>query len=240
MRVVELTRAEAFRRLRPGPHPFAYGGEPLVDRRGRIHPTCIDCGMPQNARGRHARTRAAAKPAEPRARAPRPVAVPREIAQLAYALDAVLALPSDVAGWRLLVRAQETRAAIAGVPELASAKPDAEPEPEPEPGPTTRAAAPAVDVPPVELAPRLVDTVEPSAVARARQLTRGVRDERARELAVRAVVAGWHLRRRGGGGHWLLECGDKRIALQQSYGDRRSWLNLRAAARRHGLDVEGL
>ena len=78
--------------------------------------------------------------------------------------------------------------------------------------------------------------------SRARALSHRIADTRARELATRAIAVGWTLRR-SGGGHWILEhAGEQqKITLPNRIdGHPRGWQNLRANAKRLGIDVEGL
>lgn len=233
-------------------HEHQPGGAPFADRRGRLHPTCLACGSTANS---PLHRTGPTMPRRPRAR-PAPVVslacMPRELVMLAYACDAVAELPVAVAGWRVQLRAAELRDALGGIP-----RPERElwraPVVELDPAEPVAVMAPTAFINgsvegsrfdhrarqgelPV---PRLVDTVEQSALARAKQQTRGIQDRRSRELALRAVVAGYQLRR-GRGGHWILEHGTARLVIAGSTGDHRAWLNLRSQARRQGIDVEGL
>jgi hypothetical protein len=166
--------------------------------------------------------------------------VAREVYLLAYAIDALLELPTDAVGWRLRLRAVDTRAAI---PEVAVLE-----EPwrrriaEPEPGVPEPVLPPPAPVlpPPHPISDRAPDRVPTSELSRARQMTHGISNGHARELAIRAVLAGYQFRR-SSGGHYVLEQGRKRITLSGSAADRgRSWANTKAHAKRLGIDVEGL
>lgn len=83
--------------------------------------------------------------------------------------------------------------------------------------------------------------VQTSARARAREVTKGIRNDRVRELATRAVAQGWTPRKTGDGHLRLEHAGHPPLVLSMTgTADGRSWRNARAAARRRGLDVAGL
>lgn len=245
------------------PHPFVLG-EVRQDRRGARLAYCATCGTA--ARGRmNLRTHPpAASPAEaepqlsptpepapwqppkapPRRRGRRPgyMTPAWELRLLAIALDRAILAGPDRVGWRPLLRIQDLRKVLeeAGLP----------PEPAHELTPVPSAAGDgesppaAEDSAPPPPAPQLsaYGHVQQSTKARARQATKAIRDPQTRALAVRAVSLGASIRRNGQG-HLVLEGGPLRTRLTvsgSSNGRGRAWPNVRAAAKRAGLDVEGL
>lgn len=143
-----------------------------------------------------------------------PPALPGALVQLAHAIDAVLELPDLPIG--LEMRATFLREAI-DVPKRL-------PEPiEVDVSPRQRIQAPA----------------ERAAVSRARDQAKRIPDRTCRELAVRALAAGWQMRRTGSG-HFLLEHGRQRLTLPASPSDWRGVRNATAQARRLGLDTSNL
>ena len=75
-----------------------------------------------------------------------------------------------------------------------------------------------------------------------RSLRRGIRSDRVRGLFDRATDAGWSAKELGSG-HLGLFAPDGRTRLTISMtakGDGHGWLNVRADAKRAGLDVAGL
>lgn len=230
-------------------HPFAPSGRYELDRRGRRLELCATCGRkriglthgrreePARRAGRDIEGPAGVRDTHERVSpAPPP---PRELLLVALALDALLELPAGSLEWRLELRAHALREAIA----LPRSEAFARPAEEAAPGTATNPAEPLRDAELLEVleappAARIEDA-PPALRSRARALTRGITDKRYRELAVRAVIAGWNLRRTGAG-HWLIEHGRESITFSSTPSDRRAWLNTRARARRAGLDVEGL
>lgn len=161
----------------------------------------------------------------------------------ALAVDRLMAAGPDTAGWRLHLRLADLRRV------LEDAGLDLEPSGPPSP-PTIRVPGPGTVEAPADSQPpaphpqllRLASATT-SELSRARHLTRGIRHGRSRELAIRAVVQGAQLRMTSGG-HVLLSGGPLSSPVSigtTSSGDHaRSWANLRADARRKGLDTEGL
>jgi len=161
---------------------------------------------------------------------------------LAHALDAYLELPVGVNEWRVELRARALRQEI----ELATIESGRPPESEPhvttldrlelKPAPIEEVLE-AIIVPPE---PRVAANVAKSARARARSQVKGIRDSKDRELGVRLLVAGFRIRRTGSG-HYLFERGPgEHVSIASTTSDHRSWRNNRAAAKRYGVDVEGL
>jgi hypothetical protein len=92
---------------------------------------------------------------------------------------------------------------------------------------------------PETLAPR---TPVPTPDAAAQRLIRGIRDDRTKALARRAVQAGASLSMTGSG-HLAIDRGGQRLVVSTTAnGGRRghSWGNVRAQAKRVGIDVTGL
>jgi hypothetical protein len=238
-------------------HAFVANGE-HIDARGRHHPICGECGKAQQSK-RHIRASTngthqeeaprtgvgipvmAGSPlpdSRPKAR-PKPIhEYPREVIQLAYALDAAIDLPVGAFEWRSRLRAVELRATIDFVPKSGG-------EAWRQPTDSERSTGKPVAAPPVDeellkpLPEARIERVEPSVRSRARAMTKSIKDHRHRELATRAVTDGWNLKRTGSG-HWRLEKGDQALVFAQTGSDHRGWLNCRARARRLGIDTEGL
>jgi hypothetical protein len=249
-----------------GGHPFDPSGGTRPDRRGRIISICGECQRARNA-PQH-RDSAIAGPAprmtleERRAErvaatarhrlrvVERPLAVPtpRELVMLAYMIDEILELELGPDSWRIRLRAIALRQALPPeIPRAAGAPHIAEPDGEvsvPAPvsdEPAQRAPAPYLDAPPAE--PTIMIEHRPvSERSRARALSKRIADKAARELATRAIAAGYQLRRTGGG-HWILELpgSEERLTLPNRIaGYERGWKNVRAHAKRMGIDVEGI
>ena len=218
-------------------HPFVLGGPTKPDKRGRTLQLCGDpscrstANSPKHRTGvRLARRLGAASPKNPTPR-PRAAATvaPAEYVAAAITMDAILALPHDVVPWRLRMRLQAAREdlPVPTYPTLYVA-----PEPEPE-------EAPAVVEVPEEEAPRVRPVARDATMA---GILRGIRNDRYRSLARRAVDTGWDLSMTGSG-HARLSRGDRVLILSTTAGDARmghSWGNLRAQAKRSGIDVTGL
>lgn len=237
-------------------------GEKVPNARGRMMILCAaeDCGKPRNAwrhrvpgyqaqaptrtdyererrrrrqreRRENAPTRARqAAPFIPNAARDKPAQI-WQVELLALALDQAIAAGPEAIGWRVLMRAQATREAIGTVA----------PRRPPRPAPVTIAQ----DAPTAPLTAVTGEAhhapVEP-ALARARQATKGIRNDRMRALAVRAVTQGAQVRK-SGSGHLILSGGPLREPLSISTtgnGLGRGWQNLRASAARKGMDVSGL
>jgi hypothetical protein len=164
-----------------------------------------------------------------------PPTTPAEYVQAALAIDRILALPADLVGWRLRLRLADVRPLL-GVPDypvLGTPAPDhpgVEPDPE-APPPSLLEDRPA-------LRPKVL---EPAATTAALGIIRGIRSDRIKSLARRALDQGWDVSMTGGG-HVRLAKGSQVIIASGSAetGSGHGWGNLRAQARRSGLDVTGL
>lgn len=207
------------RRVKLMKHAFVDSGQRLAGSDGRLFKVCAECGR-RNVGLVHS-------PAEKAS--PMPVAktkptIAREVRLLALALEGVLDLPMDTLGWSIFMRALDLRKAIP-IPFDPQSRPlDETPKPRPTPI--------VVSELPVE---RLSGPVR----ARAKTATKGIRDKRMREIATRAVAQGWTLRATGGG-HYQLWQGDKAIVFSGTPSDHRAWLNVKARAKRAGIDVSDL
>lgn len=174
-----------------------------------------------------------------------PAAVRRDHLALALALDAVLA--ADTLTASAMVYAVALRGDL-GVPRFQEVDRRRRPRPErenaPSPAPPEREALlapPPPDPAPVYQNGRTHTAPVDPAVARARAATKGIRNDKARALATRAVAAGWTPRRTGDGHLRLEREGLPPIVVSTTMtGDARAWRNLRASAKRAGLDVAGL
>jgi len=227
-------------------HEYRAGPGVMADKRGRRHGLCADCGKPANAPYHRRGWRGLAplpKPA-PRTRAARGAPSPRasagvragrslpaaELVMVAVAVDRALALPADALGWRLRMRLADIRPLL-GVPTYPTlAAPDHEPDED----------APGADL--VEHRPELRPKTLPLADdARIVGLLRGIQSGKNRELVKRARDQGWDVAMTGSG-HIALSKGQSRILVSttQREGRGRGWANLRADARRAGIDVTGL
>ena len=166
-----------------------------------------------------------ARPASP----VRPEKAGAEMVALALALDTLLALPPDRVKWSLRLKAIDLRDAIpvAPIPTLQDAT-----EPvEGAPSEVTLAALPQLNS---RERPSVAGTVGPTAILR------GIKSGRNRELIRRAIAEGWTARKTGGG-HIALDHGSKRLIVSTTSDDRgHGWGNLRAEAKRAGLNVAGL
>lgn len=246
------------------PRPRIYGGHPYIagivtktDARGHLMPLCADCQAPQNS-PRHRSYAIAGPPPprpervrrpkvsrraadwhrpRPRGRRPKYQEIPWEVRLLAMALDRALGAGPDVLGWRAAIRAGDLRNALDEIiPRDPEPEPIAIPEPEPE--------APDPEPEPARIRPSPTSwaAVPPSQLARARAQTKGIRSDRFRDLVVRAILQGARIEKRRSG-HMLLIGGPltRPISLSMtSDGGGRTWENLRASARRAGLDTAGL
>ena len=234
----------------PGtPHPFVASGAVLTDTRGRRRPLCDTCGRIQNARGRHlpgdswyhrrrlaaAEVRAGAAPVAPIPR-PAPTARPRtlpaaEYVALALDIDRLLALPADAIGWKLRVRLTAVRELLK-VPDYPTLAAVDEPDPE-APPPSLVASSPEV------YAPKPLAPAGPGPIPTG--LLRGIQSGRHRDLVRRAHEQGWAVSMTGAG-HVALSRGSTILNVSTTVreGRGRGWANLRAQARRAGIDVGGL
>lgn len=228
-------------------HDFVDSYERIPDKIGKLHRKCATCGQPKiSPRHRPAqRTKPATVPPEPIAEPeakPKPAPLPttREEWLLALALDALLELPIEAVEWRVRLRAHELRRAMDHIPETGQEKwRHSYIEPEETREREERELAPIMAEIELPTPKRRIERVEKSAHARARSMTKSIKDPRARELAVRAVADGWTLRRTGNG-HFRLERGMAALTFGGTPSDWRAWLNTRATAQRKGIDVEGL
>jgi hypothetical protein len=248
------------------PHAFAPSGRVVIDARGRRLSICATCGKLRVGATHRAdgaalpvewRRGAEPKPApepkpkpepKPRRRPELVPAAPRELIELALMLDAVIELPPELIGWRVHLRSQSLRSAI---PEIPPSRPARAPAELDETGDSLPAASPSrarSDAAGVNPAAPAAATQEPAVLiehaprserSRARALAKAIKDARFRELAVRAIVAGWTLERTGSG-HWKIKHGASALVIPQTPSDHRSWMNARAHARRLGIDTEGL
>jgi hypothetical protein len=158
--------------------------------------------------------------------------MPAELVQAALALDHLLALPDDLVDWRLRMRLRSARD-LMPIPVFPTL--DARLTPE---------VAETVETPPTDnLAIARTPTPVPAANPLvARGVLAGIRNDRLRELTKRAVADGWSATMTGSG-HLALDKGGTRLIASTTMGDGRrghSWGNLRAQAKRAGIDVAGL
>lgn len=231
------------------------------DKGGKLLRSCRVCGRPGRGSGHRlagltgeARAlRARRPPREPgappeprprvappaRAEARRPEApqkrrsrrIPaRELVVLAGAIDAILELPIDAVGWRLRLRLADIRP-ILGVETHPTLRYDSSAQPEPEP------PSPAL----LERLPGLQPPVVESPRAASLSILTGIRDDKVKALARRAIEDGWEARKTMGG-HLALDRGEKTVIISTTVrgGAGHSWGNIRAEAKRHGIDVSGL
>jgi hypothetical protein len=219
-------------------HELVWEGDVKVDARGRRLKICAACGkiavgqthtpLPKAKRESDNQKLGREKARE----AINYLHTPWEVRLLAIALDRAIAAGPDVLGWRLAMRAADCRRTIDLPPEL---------EPEMMVVPQESIAQQEVDNYQYRR-PRSYTEVTQSALSRARQTTKGIKHDSMRELATRAVSLGAQLRK-GRGGHIILSGGPLNAQLVfsgTSDGSARAWENLRAEAKRRGLDVSGL
>jgi hypothetical protein len=140
---------------------------------------------------------------------------------LALALDAVIELPMDVVGWGIMLRAMDLRKQLP-IARDPGAPPPTEQEPKPRVVSDSQPIVPEYLSGPVR--------------SRAKVATKAIRDPKMREVATRAVAEGWQLSATKSG-HWRLDMGRAHIIFPKTPSDHRSWLNMRASAKRHGIDV---
>ena len=78
-------------------------------------------------------------------------------------------------------------------------------------------------------------------VSRARAATKGIRNDKMRALATRAIASGWTPRHMGDGHLRLERAGQAPLTISTTAnGAARGWHNVRSAARRRGIDVADL
>lgn len=238
-------RAHPSARRKPEHHAFALGTYKRFDN-GRRYALCARCGKASLSPLHHGSTidRAGTRPRPPspgvRRRVPAHIDVPWEVRLLAIALDRVIAAGPDRVGWRLSIRAADTRKAIENVP-------GAEVVPfldgEPMPLQTTETTEPGQ--PPARPAPTPLPVevrASRAEVARVRSTVKGIRSDRYRALVARAILSGAQVEHRGSG-HLRVMGGPLTrplVVSTTSDGGGRTWENLRAQARRAGLDTSGL
>lgn len=221
-----------------GGHPYSPGLVTWASPGGRTYVLCATCDRGANHPMHHAN--AIPGPAPETARRPKAVR-PRKDARTVHRpasrpMEPVLAALVAILD---IVRAAELLPMAAHVHAVALRAILAEGE-----GRRLTPQEPAEEAPaPVELrvVGRSHQAPVDSTVARARQATKGIRNERVRALATRAIAAGWSPRRDSRDHLRLERAGHPPIVLSMTAGDdARSWANARAAARRKGLDTAGL
>lgn len=243
------------------PHPFEPSGRRVTSDAGRTYELCAVCGRKRiglsHGRAGDPSNRTARDPFAPsKQRGPshRPKhEYHREHLALALALDSLLDLPTELVDWRVTLRAQALRASLGGIPRTSGASREGEVsmpdvasrfEPGAATSGTTQSTPPPLpvigsngsyDAPDAVL----IEHAPPSVKARARALSKGITHKPLRELATRAIVDGWNLKR-DGSNHWALTRGTERLTLPGTMGEGRAWQNVKALAKRHGIDVEGL
>ena len=178
-----------------------------------------------------------AAPAPPRAPVGRKAATlpAAELVAIAVAIDRVLAMPGDAVGWRLRMRLDEARKLL-NVPDYPTLDAAQVREVDPEP--------PTPDL--IERRPGLAPRA-PVATgdAQAQAIIRGIRSERIKTLAKRALAAGYVLEMTGSGHLAIASASDGRrlMVVSTTAADSRrghTWGNVRAQAKRVGIDVTGL
>jgi hypothetical protein len=235
-------KAPTFRQIG---HEFVAGPGIGIDTKGARRPLCRDCGKPANApyhrraarglpplvKAVSARTRAARAPSDRAAAGVRRGSLPAvELVAVAISIDRALALPADALGWRLRMRLADVRPLL-GVPTYPSlAAPDHEPDPEAPPDSLTERRP--------ELRPQSLPAADDAKMV---GLLRGIQSGKNRELVRRARDQGWAVTMTGSG-HIALSKGQSRILVSttQREGRGRGWANLRADAKRNGIDVAGM
>lgn len=201
-------------------HAFVDSGERSSGSDGRMFKVCAECGK-RNVGLVHLATEKASPSPLPKPRKP---TVAREVKMLALALEAVLDLPMDTLGWSLFLRSMDLRKAIP-IPFDPQSRPlDETPKPRPEP---------------IVISDLPVERLSGPVRARAKATTKAINDKHMRELATRAVAQGWTLHHTGGG-HWKLMKGKRVMLFSGTPGDHRAWLNMRARAKRNGIDVSDI
>lgn len=204
-------------------HAFVDSGETMTDAKGRHLRLCDVCLKPKIGTGHDAQAQPAAR-TPLTARVVRKAPLAREVRMLALALDAVLDAPIDNIGWRVYIRSLDLRKAIP-IDRDADSKPIEQIE---------------KPLPPPEDVSNLHYTAPPAPVrARASAATKGIRDDRMREIANRAIADGW-IGSRTGSGHYRLTKGGQAIVIGMNVSDNRAWKNAKAKARQLGINVEGL
>jgi hypothetical protein len=220
-------------RERGARHPFQASLSTIIkDGRGTAQ-ACVVCGRLRRAT-EHKLTPLAEVPAvvidrtetDP-TKPPRPARIippPAELTMAALAIDVLLALPPEALEWSLRIRLDDVRKRLK-VPPFPTLNPDAVVDD----GPPTEA----------DLArhPRLIRSPAPVAIGSA--IARGIPDKRRRELIKRAVGDGWDAARTANN-HIALDKGATRIIVPTTEGYGRGWNNLKAQAKRAGIDVAGL
>ena len=237
------------------PHPFELGGGFKLGKDGRHLALCArpGCGgvasliahspkangvsvgaaqiiHPERGKGR-ARVAQGAPTARATSRARAASLPPAEYVALAIAIDQVLALPPEAIGWRLRIRLGDMRPLL-GVPDYPTLQArEAPPDPE---APTPADIAVSPERYASKSLPVAVDSKLPG-------ILRGIQSGRHRDLVRRAKDQGWGVAMTGSG-HVALTKGQSRLLVSTTVREGRGhgWANLRAEAKRAGIDVAGL
>lgn len=202
-------------------HAFVDSGERKPAKDGRMLRVCAECGRTNIGTAHRLTTMPVPRPVS---KARKPV-MAREVKLMALAVEAVLDLPMDQVGFSVWVRALDLRKAIP-LPFDQQSRPLDETERKPKPQPIVISDLP-------------VERLSGPVRARASVAAKDIRDGKMREIAVRAVATGWTLDKTGSD-HFLLRNGRERIVMPKTTGDRRAWQNVRATAKRHGIDVRDI
>ena len=244
-------------------HPFDESSTVFVsDARGHRTPACLTCGKTRRAT-EHGGLSAPLPPVVPTDPAtPRPLRVvtdaplsapprtaarPRptkitppaaEIAMVALAIDRLLAMPEEAVDVRLRMRLSSARELLACPPFPTMDVRLTDPvDPLVQADDDDPLAAPSIVA---TFAPRR--PLEPDRAIGQRSVVAGIRSDKYRELARRALQAGFTAHKTGSG-HLSLDKGGTRIILSMTAETGRrghSWGNARAEAKRAGIDVTGL
>jgi hypothetical protein len=223
-------------RERGARHPFQVSLSTVItNARGRRTPACVVCGQLQRATEHKVNGVEAVEAVlndmvidrvgpVPQPRVQKIAPPPAELTMAALAIDVLLALPPEALEWSLRIRLDDVRKRLK-VPPFPTLNPDAIVD----------------DVPPTEADiarhPRLIRSPAPVAIGSA--IARGIPDKRRRELIKRAVGDGWDAARTANN-HIALDKGSTRIIVPTTEGYGRGWNNLKAQAKRAGIDVAGL
>jgi len=167
-------------------------------------------------------------PSTGRRRSIRPDAIPMEYLQLALSIDRLLSLPADAIPWRLRLRLADIRGLLE-VPTFPALTADYTPVADPTPEVV------------LEARPDLSYHAPAAPATQTRGILRGIRSDRIKRLATRAQEDGWDVSLTGSG-HLRLAKGSQVIigSTTAETGSGHGWGNLRAQAKRAGLNVDGL
>lgn len=238
----------------------------IRDARGHSTPACLACGKAKRATEhgglsnplppvddaeyvaptpaptpiRPATLRSLPRPAKRPAETPTPAVrvaksvdrMPAELVLAALTIDRLLALPDDLVDWRLRTRLQGARDLIA-IPVFPTLDVRLTPE-----------VVDETETPPVDNVEvnRTAVPITPAPAIAIRGILAGIRNDRIRELVKRASADGWTVGKTGSG-HVSIAKGKQRMILSTTSNDGRmghGWGNVRATAKRVGLDVTGL